>query len=82
MFDKVLNTPIMFLEFLCLSFFTKLSDLIDLMETAFASLCKCSFIGVIDNQKVPEILLIACSTSNSLFEKYFLSIVYLMAVFK
>ena len=51
------------------------------MEIAFASLCKYSLIikEFIDNQKVPEILLIVCGTRNSLLEKYFLSVVYLMA---
>ena len=51
------------------------------MEIAFASLCKYSLIikEFIDNQKVPEILLIVCGTRNSLLEKYFLSVFYLMA---
>ena len=50
------------------------------MEIAFASLCKYSLTikEFIDNQKVPEILLIVCGTRNSLLEKYFLSVVYLM----
>ena len=51
------------------------------MEIAFASLCKypLTIKEFIDNQKVPEILLIVCGTRNSLLEKYFLSVVYLMA---
>ena len=51
------------------------------MEIAFTSLCKYSLIikEFIDNQKVPKILFIVFGTRNSLLEKYFLSIVYLMA---